>query len=167
VPIPPALTGLLRRHLDTYGTAPDGRLFSAPRGGILHESYYGRTWHAARATALGPALATTPLARRPYDLRHAALSLWLASGAPPAQIAARAGHSIHVLLAVYTHCVPGHDQAASHAIERALDPPEPAAHPAGHRLTASVACGPRLARKTRRRPARPSPLATQPACHAP
>jgi hypothetical protein len=51
---------------------------------------------------------------------HSALSLWLASGAPPAEIAARAGHSVHVLLAVYAHCVPGHDQIANHKIESGL-----------------------------------------------
>jgi integrase len=122
VPIPPQLLTLLREHIDTRGTAPDGRLFRAARGGILHESCYGRTWHTARAAALGPALAATPLARRPYDLRHAALSLWLASGAPPAEIAARAGHSTHVLLSVYAHRIPGHDRIASHAIEHALSP---------------------------------------------
>jgi integrase len=140
VPIPPQLTALLREHIDTRGTEPGGRLFRAPRGGILHESAYGRTWHAARAAALGPALAATPLARRPYDLRHAALSLWLASGAPPADIAARAGHSTHVLLSVYAHSIPGHDHIASRAIEQALSPgadhtpsralPRQQAHPA-------------------------------------
>jgi integrase len=54
--------------------------------------------------------------RRPYDLRHAALSLRLASGSPPAEIAARAGHSVHILLTVYAHCTPGCDQIASQQI---------------------------------------------------
>jgi hypothetical protein len=129
VPIPPQLTALLQQHLADCGTAPGGRLFRAARGGILHESYYDRTWHTARAAALGPALAATPLARRPYDLRHAALSLWLASGAPPAEIAARAGHSTHVLLSVYAHSIPGHGQIASHAIEQASA--RTRTHPAG------------------------------------
>ena len=59
---------------------------------------------------------------RPYDLRHAALSLWLASGAPPAEVAARAGHSVRVLLTIYAHCIPGCDQIASQQIEQALHP---------------------------------------------
>ena len=59
---------------------------------------------------------------RPYDLRHAALSLWLASGAPPTEVAARAGHSVRVLLAVYAHCIPGCDQIVSQHIEEALHP---------------------------------------------
>ena len=57
-----------------------------------------------------------------YDLRHAALSLWLASGAPPAEIAARAGHSVRVLLTIYAHGIPGCDQIASQHIDRALRP---------------------------------------------
>jgi integrase len=69
VPVPPVLADLLRQHLREFGTAQDERLF---HGGMLSESTYGRVWHAARQAALGPQLAATPLARRPYDLRHAA-----------------------------------------------------------------------------------------------
>ncbi len=84
VPVPPVLAALLRQHLRRFGAAPDGRLFRGTRGGPLSESVYGRTWHTAHDAALSPALATTGLAQRPYDLRHAALSLWLnATGAPP------------------------------------------------------------------------------------
>ena len=103
VPVPPALVAMLRAHVNAYGTAPGGRLFQGTRGGPLSESVYGRAWHAARALALGPELAASGLARRPYDLRHAALSLWLNAGGDPAQIAARAGNSVAVLLTVYTH----------------------------------------------------------------
>ena len=46
-------------------------------------------WHAARQAALGPDLAATALARRPYDLRHAALSLWLNASGTPAEVATR------------------------------------------------------------------------------
>jgi integrase len=122
VPIPPVLAGLLRQHLREFGTAPDGRLFRGARGGILSESTYGRIWHAARETALGPELAATPLARRPYDLRHAALSLWLSATSAPAEVAARAGNSIHVLQDVYAHCVDGRGDVISQQIEDALDP---------------------------------------------
>jgi len=81
VPIPPQLARLLRRHLRAFGCAADGRLFRGARGGPLSESLYGRIWHQARAAAIQGQAGTWP-ARRPYDLRHAALSLWLASGAP-------------------------------------------------------------------------------------
>ena len=121
VPIPPVLVAMLRHHLRCYGTTADGCLFCGTRGGPLSESSYGRTWHVARTQALGPAAAATPLARRPYDLRHAALSLWLNAGAAPAQIAQRAGHSITVLLAVYAHCIDGQDDITNRQIERTLN----------------------------------------------
>ena len=98
------------------------------RGGPLSESLYGQIWDQARAAAIGQAC--TRQARRSCDLRHAALSLWLASGAPSAEIAARAGHSMRVLLTVYAHCVPGCDQITSQQIEQALRPSQwpPLAH---------------------------------------
>ena len=83
VPAPPVLVAVLRAHHAAYGTAPDGRLFRGTRGGPLSGSVYGRAWQSARALALGPELAAGGLARRPYDLRHAALSLWLNSGGDP------------------------------------------------------------------------------------
>lgn len=122
VPAPPVLAAMLRAHLTTHGTAPDGRLFRGRRGGPLSESVYGRAWHSARAVALGPGLAATGLARRPYDLRHAALSLWLNAGGEPAQIAARAGHSVAVLLNVYSHCIDGHDDLLNQQIDHILRP---------------------------------------------
>ena len=101
-----------------YGTAPGGRLFRGTRGGPLSGSLYGRAWRLARTLALGPELAASGLAQRPYDLRHAALSLY------PAQIAARAGNSVAVLLTVYTHCIHGHDDLLNQQIGRVLGPPE-------------------------------------------
>ena len=122
VPIPSQLACLLRRHLRAFGCAVDGRLFQGARGGPLSESLYGRIWHQARAAAIPEDGTGTQPARRPYDLRRAALSLWLASGTPPAEIAARAGHSVRVLLTTYAHCIPGCDQIASQHIDRALRP---------------------------------------------
>jgi integrase len=112
---------MLGQHLHAFGTAPDGRLFRGSRGGMLSESVYGRAWHAARQAALGPGLAATALARRPYDLRHAALSLWLNAAGAPAEVAARAGTSARVLHEVYLHCTDGLGDAVSQRIEDALD----------------------------------------------
>jgi hypothetical protein len=121
VPIPPVLVRMLRQHLHEHGTTPDGRLFGGARGGMLSESVYGRAWHAARTAALGPELAATALARRPYDLRHAALSLWLNVSSAPAEIAARAGNSTRVLHDVYAHCIDSQEDRVSQQIEDALD----------------------------------------------
>lgn len=125
VPVPPALTALLRAHHAVYGTAPDGRVFRGAHGGPLSESVYGRAWQAARTLALSPELAASGLARRPYDLRHAALSLWLNSGGDPAQIAARAGHSVAVLLTAYSHCIHGRDDLLNQQIDHVLGPSQP------------------------------------------
>jgi integrase len=79
-PCPPALVVLLRQHLETYGTGPDGRLFCGPRGGSIKESVYTEIWQAARRRALTPAQVASPLVARAYDLRHSCVSTWLASG---------------------------------------------------------------------------------------
>jgi len=80
VPIPPQLARLLRWHLRDFGCAEDGRLFRGARGAPLSESLYGRIWHQARAAAMPEDGTGAQPVRRPYDLRHAALSL----GWPPA-----------------------------------------------------------------------------------
>jgi integrase len=69
-------------------------------------------WTAARTAALTPQEAASPLARRPYDLRHAAVSTWLNAGVPPTQVAEWAGHSVAVLLRVYAKCLAGQEDAA-------------------------------------------------------
>jgi integrase len=107
IPIPPALVTLLRAHLKTYGTTPDGRLFRTARRGDLQDSAYSAVWQAACAAVFTPAQQVSPLARRSYDLRHAAVSLWLNSGVPATEVARCAGHSVAVLLKVYAHCIDG------------------------------------------------------------
>ena len=120
MPSPPALTRLLHAHLESFGTGPDGLLFGGVRGGELAESTYCRVWRKARAAALDPAEVASPLARRPYDLRHAAVSTWLNAGVPPTQVAAWAGHSVAVLLQIYAKCLAGQEEAARRRIDAVL-----------------------------------------------
>jgi integrase len=126
VPCPPALSLLLRQHLDRYGTDHDGRLFRGERGEPLAGVTYRRLWARAREKALTPEQYASPLAARPYDLRHAAVSTWLNSGVPPTQVARWAGHSVAVLLKIYAKCLDGHEHIALSRIDQAL---APAAHP--------------------------------------
>jgi integrase len=122
VPIPPELVAILRRHIDLYGVGPDGRLFRSESGGVLYPSSYRYVWQQARPLALTPSQVASPLARRPYDLRHGGVSLRLNAGVPPTQVAEWAGHSVEVLLTIYAKCVHGRDQVWFALIERALGP---------------------------------------------
>lgn len=120
VPIPPQLVVILRQHLDTFGTAADGRLFTNERGGVVGSSTYYRVWQEARVLALPPAAVASPLAARPYDLRHSALSTWLNSGVDPTEVAERAGNSVEVLLGRYAKCIDGRQEIANRKIEDLL-----------------------------------------------
>lgn len=120
VPIPPDLVALLRWHVTAYGVSPDGRLFRTLRGGIIQDTGYGEVWAEARRRALSPAQYASTLAKRPYDLRHAAVSTWLSSGVEPQAVAQRAGHSVAVLFRVYAKCLDGAAATANARIEAAL-----------------------------------------------
>jgi integrase len=100
----------------------DGRVFRTTRGKPLQESSYGRLWARSRLRAFDAAQADSALAKRPYDLRHAAVSTWLNAGVPPTEVAARAGHSVAVLLRVYAKCLDGSGHVANRLIETALTP---------------------------------------------
>ena len=81
VPCPPELTALLHTHLSEHGTAP-GRpaVPRHPRRPACGERLRP-DWGRARAAAC-PRRVRLPLARRPYDLRHAAVSTWLNAACP-------------------------------------------------------------------------------------
>ncbi|WP_239086131.1 tyrosine-type recombinase/integrase [Catellatospora methionotrophica] len=119
VPAHPRLVAHLHRHVDRYGFAPDGRLLHGPRGGQINESSYLPVWSKARAAVFSPAELASPLARRPYDLRHAAVSTWLNAGVPATQVAEWAGQSVEVLLRVYAKCIAGQAEQALGRIEQA------------------------------------------------
>jgi integrase len=120
VPAHPELTRLLRHHLAEFSTTPDGRLFNGIRGGELPTITYRRAWIKAREAALTAAEQASPLARRPYDLRHACLSTWLNGGVYPTQVAEWAGHGVDVLLRIYAKCIAGQDELAKRRISEAL-----------------------------------------------
>ena len=117
---PAELVAILRQHIDTFGVASDGRIFSSDRGRPVASTAISDVWAEARTLALTPAQVISPLAGRPYDLRHAAVSLWLNAGVPATQVAERAGHSVEVLLRVYAKCLDGGDKIANMRIDAAL-----------------------------------------------
>ncbi len=120
----------MNRHLADFPTGADGRLFVTRRGPggryvptagqPIPNNAYTRVWRKAREKALTPTQQRSPLARVPYHLRHAAVSLWLNAGVPATQVAEWAGHSVAVLLRVYAKCIDGQAEAARRRIEAAL-----------------------------------------------
>ncbi|MEV8636988.1 tyrosine-type recombinase/integrase [Streptosporangium sp. NPDC051023] len=120
IPIPPVLVAILREHVETYGTAKDGRLFRTAGDGSYSSSAYSYVWQGARKLALSPVQLESSLAARPYDLRHAAVSLWLNAGVPATEVAKRAGHSVDVLLRVYAKCMDGQQDHINRKINGAL-----------------------------------------------
>jgi integrase len=134
VPAHPDLVAILAAHLKHPGIGADGRLFVARtgRGGYpmqppfdtpVSMSRVYRVWSLAREQALTPEQVASPLAARPYDLRHACLSTWLAAGVAPTQVAEWAGHGVDVLLRVYAKCLDNTEMAAMERIEQALSDP--------------------------------------------
>ncbi|MGR6921085.1 tyrosine-type recombinase/integrase [[Actinomadura] parvosata] len=120
VPIPPELVAMLRSHIEVYGTTSDGRLFYTRSGGSYHSDYTS-VWREARRLAFTPEQVESPLAGRPYDLRHAAVSLWLNAGVHAPEVAERAGHTVAILLKTYAKCIDGQQEIANRRIEHALE----------------------------------------------
>lgn len=73
-----------------------------------------------REAALSPDEFDSPLARRPYDLRHAAVSTWLNAGVPSTQVAEWAGHGVGVLHQIYAKCLAGQEEMARRRIDATL-----------------------------------------------
>jgi integrase len=119
VGLPRPVAEELAGHLAAYaGPEPDALVFTAPEGGPLRVN-------AFRARAWRPAVAAAGLGQlRIHDLRHTAVSLWVAAGASPKEVAARAGHtSVRTVLDVYGGLYPESDAALRERLEAAYQPP--------------------------------------------
>jgi integrase len=112
VPVPSfvceALAALKASDVD-----PDDLVFQSPEGHPIRPALFRRRfWEpAVRRAGLAPL--------RIHDLRHTAVSLWIADGAHPKQVAALAGHSsVSVVLDRYGHLYPAHDDDLILRLER-------------------------------------------------
>ncbi|MFE2430153.1 tyrosine-type recombinase/integrase [Streptomyces sp. NPDC059373] len=119
VRFPPLLVAILLAHLKEFSTAKDGRLFANERGDVLGTSSYWRVWREARPIAIPPDRVDSPLAHRPYDLRHTCVTNWLKAGVPVAEVARRAGNSPEVIHRRYEGCIDGHEELNNKKIEKA------------------------------------------------
>jgi integrase len=105
VGLPRAVVEELAAHLATPAP-PDAFVFTAPKGGPLRViAFRARIWRPATRHAGLDGL-------RIHDLRHTAVALWIAAGANPKEVAARAGHtSVSFTLDRYGHLYPELDAA--------------------------------------------------------
>ncbi|WP_328935139.1 MULTISPECIES: integrase [unclassified Streptomyces] len=121
VPIPPVLVRMLIEHIARFGVTADGRIFQNAAGNYIDAAAYGITWGRAREATLTMDEHLLNLAKRPYDLRHAGISFWLASGVDPAECARRAGQSIQVLFQYYAKFLAGTRDRANQLIEDSMN----------------------------------------------
>jgi integrase len=112
VPLPRVAIDALSEHLRSYPAAPDDLVFQSPDGeATCLSNWRHRVWEpAVKAAGLGHL--------RPHDLRHTAVALWIAAGASPREIAARAGHSsVVTVLDRYGHLLPGSEDKVNDALD--------------------------------------------------
>ncbi|MFI5839790.1 tyrosine-type recombinase/integrase [Catenuloplanes sp. NPDC051500] len=117
VPAAPVLCTLLETHIKEYPPSTSGRIFVTRRGSggrsvptagqPIPNNTYTTVFRKAREAAMTPAQLRSPLARVPYQLRHACVSLWLNAAVPATLVAEWAGHSVYALLKIYASCIYG------------------------------------------------------------
>jgi len=115
VSIPGPVADALGSHLGRWSA--EELVFTNPEGGPLRAAgWRTRYWRpAVKAAGLEPL--------RPHDLRHTAVALWIAQGAHPKQIAARAGHtSVSFTLDRYGHLFEDADDDLMERLDAAFVP---------------------------------------------
>jgi integrase len=113
VNLPRTVAQVLGEHIGRYSHPdPQGLVFTAPEGGPLRCANFRQTvWTpAVREAGLAPL--------RLHDLRHTAISLWIAAGAHPKEVSVRAGHSsVAFTLDRYGHLFPDADERLSSRLD--------------------------------------------------
>ena len=111
-----SLPRFVRDELSTLASpamAQDALVFQSPDGCPIRPTLFRRRFWAPAVDAADLA----PL--RIHDLRHTAVSLWIADGADPKRVAALAGHtSVVVVLDRYGHLYPEQDEELMERLER-------------------------------------------------
>ncbi|MEO5901419.1 MAG: site-specific integrase, partial [Ilumatobacteraceae bacterium] len=112
VPVPSFVCEALREQRPA-SVIPTDLVFRSPDGHPIRPALFRRRfWDpAVRSAGLAPL--------RIHDLRHTAVSLWIADGANPKQVATLAGHtSVSVVFDRYGHLYPAHDEELMANLER-------------------------------------------------
>lgn len=113
VPLPRPVAEELGQHMGPNSApGPDGLVFTAPEGGPLRLPTWRRRFWAPAVEAAGLA----PL--RVHDLRHTAVSLWIATGTNVKAVSVRAGHtSVSFTLDRYGHLFEDSDDVLTGRLE--------------------------------------------------
>ena len=97
VAIPSFVVPILREHLEKFSEpGPDGIVFRAARGGVMHRQIIQRRW-----TVVRKAVGLDEL--HFHDLRHTALTWAARAGATLAELMAIAGHNNPTVVLHYQH----------------------------------------------------------------
>jgi integrase len=122
VPLPTVAHRALTEHLNAF-TAPSGDalVFPSPQGDVLRAT----TW---RRRYWNPAVIAADLAPlRVHDLRHTAVSLWIAAGDDAKVISVRAGHSsVAFTYDRYGHLFPESDERSRARLDALIGEATPA-----------------------------------------
>jgi integrase len=139
VGLPSFVAEELAAHLTGPGD-PESFVFTAPHGGPLRVTgFRARVWRpATRKVGLD--------GLRIHDLRHTAVALWIAAGANPKEVAARAGHaSVSFTLDRYGHLYPEADTALRDRLDALYGTDQPAPDGTVVRLHGRPGRGPSVA----------------------
>lgn len=99
IQISPALQAALVLRYQKLQPKPDDLVFPAPKGGAIDDNRFrARCWKTILATC-------NIEYRKPYAIRHSAISHALANGANPIALAEQTGHDKRVLLNTYAHAI--------------------------------------------------------------
>jgi integrase len=119
VPVPQFLARQVREHIDTFGLAPDGRVFHTPginqhadAFGLLHASSLHKPFKSARERV-------GLLHAHPHTLRHTYAAFLIREGAHPKVLQVLMGHtSISTTMDLYGHLLPGLGQELAGRLHR-------------------------------------------------
>ncbi len=122
VGLPRAVAEELARHLEHFGG--EETVFTAPAGGPLRvPAFRRRVWYPA-CDAVGLS------GLRIHDLRHTAVSLWIATGANVKEISVRAGHtSVAFTLDRYGHLYGDNDHVIRDRLDEMISAGRPSVAP--------------------------------------
>jgi integrase len=98
VPLSPAMASMLAERRERLNPSPDDFVFPNEDGKAISHDIYRYKWKKVLKSVGVPY-------RKPYISRHTAISHALENGAAPIDIAAQSGHSLDVLLKVYSHVI--------------------------------------------------------------